>query len=221
MKKATLDQASKILSVFEDTPLEQVQSLLESGFLADLRDADIAQINRDQFRRGVGLKPLETAVLLRHLGIIAVPATTERFIASEKFVINTDRNDQVKISYLGDNFKGCFLSKTEAPIQETVLRYQKLVWSSTDDFIIAELGGEAKAETTLAQVFALMQIQKNGEAGVLFNNGWENIFHVRDTNGVLRAVGIDWRFGGWRAYTGFVGGRGGWRGGCQVFSSNS
>ena len=58
MKEATLDQAAKILALFKDTPSEQVQDLLESGFLADLRDGNIADVNRDEFRRLVGLEPL-------------------------------------------------------------------------------------------------------------------------------------------------------------------
>lgn len=57
MKTATLKQSAKILSLFEDTPLEQVQDLLESGILADLRDANVSKINRDEFRRLIGLKP--------------------------------------------------------------------------------------------------------------------------------------------------------------------
>ncbi|MEK7609164.1 MAG: hypothetical protein AAB476_01655, partial [Patescibacteria group bacterium] len=58
MKAATLKQSTKILSLFEETPLEQVQSLLMSGLLADLRDADITKISRVQFRRVCGLGPL-------------------------------------------------------------------------------------------------------------------------------------------------------------------
>ena len=55
MKAATLKQSAKILSLFEETPSEQVQSLLMSGLLADLRDADVAKIDRADFRRVCGL----------------------------------------------------------------------------------------------------------------------------------------------------------------------
>lgn len=58
MKAATLKQSAKILSLFEDTPLDQVQNLLKSGLLADLRDANVPnKINRNEFRRWIGLKP--------------------------------------------------------------------------------------------------------------------------------------------------------------------
>ena len=54
--KATLAQAAKILGIFKETPAEQVQAVIGSGLLADLRDADIIQINREEFRRVCGLK---------------------------------------------------------------------------------------------------------------------------------------------------------------------
>lgn len=54
---ATLKQAGKILSLFEDTPREQIQTLLASGLLADLRDANIGEVSRKEFRQLVGLEP--------------------------------------------------------------------------------------------------------------------------------------------------------------------
>jgi hypothetical protein len=90
-----------------------------------------------------------------------------------------------------------------------------------DGPIINELGGEAKAETTLSEMFSLMEKQKNGESGVLLNNGYANIFYIRDQNGVLRAVGVDWDDGGWYVGAYSVEDPGGWRVGRQVFSRNS
>lgn len=59
MQEATLDQGTKILAVFKDTPVEQVQAILASGFLADLRDGNIAEVERNEFRRLLGLNLLE------------------------------------------------------------------------------------------------------------------------------------------------------------------
>lgn len=56
---ATLKQSAKILSIFEDTPAYQVQAILESGFLADLRDADVNNVDRDEFRKMLDLKPVK------------------------------------------------------------------------------------------------------------------------------------------------------------------
>lgn len=133
--------------------------------------------------------------LLNFLSAVTVPATTKRFVAREKFVVNTTDNAPVKISYLGDNFREWFLAgegKVEAPLPKQKLRYAKLEKSSVDGPIITELGGEAKAETMLSEVFALMAKQGNGKKGALLNNGWVNIFYVRDTAGVLRAVDVRW-----------------------------
>lgn len=59
MKEATLRQGAKILSLFEETPNEQVQAIVESGLLADLRDGNISLVNRDDFRRMLDLPPLK------------------------------------------------------------------------------------------------------------------------------------------------------------------
>ena len=58
MENATLKQAAKIISLFNETPNEKVQALLASGLLADIRDGNVAQVNRDEFRGLLGLDPL-------------------------------------------------------------------------------------------------------------------------------------------------------------------
>lgn len=226
MKDATLGQAGKILRLFSETPLEQMQAILASGFLADLRDGNISEVNRDEFRKILGLRPLELIPepLLDWLGIVNIPATTERFVARENFVLDTSKKAHVKISYLGDDFKKWFLlgdGKIEDQISEEALRYGKLLKSSIDAPIIAELGGEQKAETTLAEKFALMEKQANGENGSLLTNGYANIFYIRDINGVLRAVSCYWHDVGWSVYAYSVLYPRGWPAGYQVFSCNS
>lgn len=170
------------------------------------------------------VQPKPTPSILELVSTIVVSATTAKLVAKEKFVINTKRNAPVKISYLGDNFKAWFLNgdgKTEDPISEQTLRYHKLRQSSVDGPIIAELGGEAKAETTLSEMFSLMEKQKHGEDGVLLNNGWANIFYVKDIAGVLRAVNVCWSDGGWIVFADSVEDPGRWDDGRQVFSRNS
>lgn len=49
-------QAGKIIELFQDTPTEQVQAVLESGLLTKLRDANILEIDRKEFVRVCGLK---------------------------------------------------------------------------------------------------------------------------------------------------------------------
>lgn len=162
--------------------------------------------------------------VLEFVSTVVVPATTSRFVAKEKFVRDTGRNTVVKISYLGDNFTTWFLSgdgKTEGPISEQTLRCHKLRQTSVDGPIIAELGGAEKSETTLAEMFALMEKQGKGEDGVLLNNSYANIFYIKNQNGVLPAVHVSWHGSGWHISASSVDSPCGWDYGLQVFSRNS
>lgn len=159
--------------------------------------------------------------LLEFIGTVEVPATTEMFVARNKFVRNTDKKARVKISYLGDNFTKQFLGKVEKSLVGGMLRYGKLRKSSIDGPIIAELGGEQNAEIMLAEMFALMERQGNGQSGLLLTNGHANIFYICDINGVLWAVNCNWKDDGWNVNAYSVKYLYGWSGGYQVFSRNS
>ena len=136
--------------------------------------------------------------LLEPTGTVTVSATTSRFVAENRFVINTKWDALVKISYLGDSFREWFLGKTEEPTQETTLHYYKLRRNSVDGPIITELGGEAKAETTLSEMFSLIERQGHGEDGVLLNSGAASIFYIRDITGSLLGVRVRWRYNSWQ-----------------------
>lgn len=124
---------------------------------------------------------------------IIIPATNVPFIVKDQFVVNIGKDAPVKISYLGDEFQAWFRHKKEAPFGGSMLQYKEFFRLSkdTDEFIIAQLGGERKAETTLTELFALLYAQKNGEEGPLLTVG-NNIFYIRDVDGVLRAVTVSW-----------------------------
>lgn len=57
-------------------------------------------------------KPAAPA-LLEFVSTVIVSATTVKFVAKDRFVINAKRNAPVKISYIGDNFREWFLGKIE------------------------------------------------------------------------------------------------------------
>jgi len=159
--------------------------------------------------------------ILEFVGLVTVPATTLKFVASEKFVINTNKDAPVKISGLGENFKTQFLDKVEEPLTEQELWYHRLKQSSADGPIITELGGEANVETTLSEMFSLMKAQGKGQAGVLLNNGYANIFYIKDVAGVLCAVYVYWNDRGWDIDANSVEYPYGWLVGSHVFSRNS
>jgi len=160
-------------------------------------------------------------MIIDFLGTFLIPATTSEFIIREKFVIDTSCKAEVKISFLGDNFKGWFLDKREKSIVEQILKYSRLLKCSTDRSIIADLGGEVKAEVTLSELFYLMKIQGKGEEGILLTNGYANVFYVKDTACVLRAVHVHWHGGGWHVIADSVEAQDVWSEGRQVFSRSS
>lgn len=157
-----------------------------------------------------------TPSILEFVSTVVVPATTEKFVAKDKFVVNTKCNAPVKISYLDDNFKTWFLNgdgKIEDPISEQTLCCYKLRESCADDPIIEEFGG-AKAETTLFEMFScMMKRQKNGVCVI--------VFYIKDQNGVLRGVDAFWFYDAWRVFAFPFGRPIGWDSGSFVFSRNS
>ena len=67
-----------------------------------------------------------------------------------------------------------------------------------------------------------MEKQGNkGEDGILLNNGYANIFYIKDQNGVLRPVGVYWCDDGWLVSAYSVGRPSRWDAGGRVFSRNS
>ncbi len=159
--------------------------------------------------------------ILNLISTTKTSATTEKFVAKEKF-----RKDSKEVKFYGiwDNFTNWFLagdSKTEEPLGEQELRYGNLNRNSVDGPIIEELGGEAKAETTLTELYDLLKKQASGEEGVLLTNGYANIFYIRDTSDVLRAVSVDWHAGGWSVFALSVEDPDDWGAGRRVFSRNS
>jgi len=159
--------------------------------------------------------------ILNWLDITTTSATTEKFVAKDKFI-----KDSKEIKFYGfyGSFEEDFLvgnGKTEEPLSEQELRYGNLTKNSVDSPIIEELGGEAKAETTLTELHNLLRKQGNGEEGDLLTSGYANIFYTRNTKGVLRAVSVNWHDVGWCVYANSVENPNGWNAGIRVFSRNS
>ena len=80
MKMATLKQGRKILELIEETPVEQLQKLLEGGYLSDLLKANVDQMNRAEFWKVCGLIPISLALhrkwRARYLAALDVAART-------------------------------------------------------------------------------------------------------------------------------------------------
>jgi hypothetical protein len=194
MKNATLDQGTKILTLFKDVPRERVQALLTSGLLSDLCNTNVPEVSREEFRKLIGLGPLNPP-LLEKIGEITIPAQASFYMGS--FMEECSKNGRIKINWFGIKFKKLFFTKVEEPTQETKLCYSRTRHISTDKEIVAELGD--KKETKLAQLCALLKLQGNREEGALLTESINtpNIFYIRDVNGMLNMVQVGWDLRGW------------------------
>jgi hypothetical protein len=135
--------------------------------------------------------------LFQLIGQIMIPARAGEFVAKDFFVVNTAENAPAKISYVGENFQKRYLGKIEKPFSGSTLAGRQLNENALDEKIIAKIGGEAKAEITLYEGYAAIAQQPNGpDSGCGKLKAW-NIFYIRDINGELGAVRVDWHGGGW------------------------
>lgn len=119
-----------------------------------------------------------------------VQHSDKKFVVKDNFKVGLNEEAQVEISHLGVNFKKWFLEKEEEPnpnpngtIYGCLLRK-----NSADNSILSELGGEEKAQVTLAEIFALMKNRNRNKN--LVGDGLANIFYAPDVKGITRAIDV-------------------------------
>lgn len=151
---------------------------------------------------------------------LIVPATIETFVARDKFKVNTTDNEAVKISSLGRKFLSLFLEKSEAEFAGSVVGWRRLEKHAMNSAILTELGGQQVAKTTLAELFAVLSAQPNGESGDL-SSSWANIFYIENINSLLSAVVVSWEESGWSIEAFAVESGSDWDPGDRIFFRNS
>jgi len=128
--------------------------------------------------------------LLEHIATVDIPEITD------PFVVNDHIRDEQTVGgvkwWLGSNFLRHFSGTTLPACSAGTLNIHKLAKASVDTPVIAELGGESVAETSLAQLYWMIMQQPSGEQGNLLTNGYANIFYIRDAKGTLWAVSAGW-----------------------------
>lgn len=157
-------------------------------------------------------KPRPVERLLEEVGTPTELAAVAKFVAREKFVVNT--KGELPISYLGDNFKANFLDIVETDVSAVTLKQRKLLKPSVDRPILAALGDEdptkvEKARIALAYVFNYL---KAADRSLWF------IFYVAGAKGVVWAVNAYWDDGGWNLDAFPVSSPRGWCADCRVVS---
>ena len=140
-----------------------------------------------------GALTLVKVPLLEKIGIVNLPATGSKFVALENFTVDSQN---VKMdSTWRKQFEKILFEKTEDCQAEIVLRYSELRRSSCNELIVDELGN--LAETTLSNIWQLLEKQPNGESGVLQTNRYGNSFFVRDAEEGLHNLSLIWGPVGW------------------------
>ena len=133
---------------------------------------------------------------------IKIPVRAEKFVVRDKFKLLKDGGFCSSI----DGIEIMFINKIEEAADEQEILIGKLnltsinAWSSVGQWIIEDLGGEKKTETTLAVIWSMMSKQSNGEKGDL-STKTRNIFFVRDIVGTLRLIRVHWDDKGWRFFS--------------------
>ena len=194
------DKIRPLMKAIAGLPVHHTGLML--GVVKELSGAN-AEDARDVFIRALESlkKPLVkavTAVPLVIAGMVSVSATSNKFFAYEKFVINIETTRPVKRCLIGAEFHEWFILKTEKPFAGSSLRYGDLVVSSSDDHpSITKLGSEENAETTLTEVWSMIEMQGYGQKGALLTNHHSNVFFVRDANNKLRIILVNWDNDGW------------------------
>ena len=152
--------------------------------------------------------------LLEHHKTIIIPAQREKFIAKEKFSVNTSDGAEVKIYHIGDNFTKWFFKKIEEPSSlDSAIDLSKLLKLSVNRLIIEKLDGEGKAPITLKELYFLMRF------GNLDQHG-SYVSYILDDLGILRAVSVRRNRYGWAIDAESIEDPEGWLAGNRVVSRN-
>ncbi|MBT3690131.1 hypothetical protein HOE31_04680 [bacterium] len=132
--------------------------------------------------------------LLKFIGKVKIKST-EGFTAKYCFVADITDSAIVKISNI-KTFIRQFSSKVEPAVKEVELSYYELTDNATDEQIIKNLGGKAKAKITLYQLWELLLLQPNGEEGALLVDRY-NLLFIEDANNVIYLIRLYWDSYGW------------------------
>lgn len=174
---------------------------------ADLSDPDavLVALKLSPKRRRAPKKVL--ASLLEFYGEPVKVPTYDRFVAQDKFVIDT--HGELPISYLDKNFERNFLDFVENRVKAVTLKQRNLLRRSADGPILSALGGVGKAKIALAHVFDFL---------ITADVSRHFIFYVADGSGTPWALYASWNVRGWHIEANPVTRSGVWVGGRLVVS---
>lgn len=136
---------------------------------------------------------------LRHEGTLRFPGTKKPFSVHKHFRINMHPRAHVQISGLNEQFLAWFGDVVEDSVPASELCAHLLQETAKTISIFSAFGGKTKVETTLTEVYFLLEKKPHGELISMLgiSTGTDNLFFIRDRTGNLRTVIARWFFGGW------------------------
>lgn len=126
--------------------------------------------------------------LLELVATVELPAIAA-FLAEDHFIVG--EVEGVKIGSLAPDFRREFLGgagRLETAVEAVTLGVHRLCKHSVNEPIIAELGGQEQAKTTLGQMWKMLRRQGQGQKGVLPTDGRVTVFYIPNAKGVLWTV---------------------------------
>ncbi|MBI2065446.1 MAG: hypothetical protein HYT68_00015 [Candidatus Zambryskibacteria bacterium] len=160
MSNATFSQAAHILRIVEEkaTPKSQLQDIIGAGLLADLLDANVGEVNREEFRKLLGLHPLGQESL----------RDPNTFFRTRKGL------------WVSNDYRDLVVAKAEPTVTIPAFKHVLLQQDMNDTEIEEMLGDKHLfTETEASALIAdLISKQEGGKEGELLNNGYANLLYL-------------------------------------------
>ena len=134
-------------------------------------------------------EPKPTPSILELVSTVAVSATSGQFVAKEKFVRDTATKPMSRSATSATTSPlGSCRARVKPKTRLARLRSVTTSCGSPRWTVRSSLSSVAKRKLKqpCRRCSPLMEKQKNGEDGVLLNNGYTNLFYIKDFAGVLR-----------------------------------
>ncbi len=130
---------------------------------------------------------LSETSLLKPIAQAIVPARTEHFNASAFYQTRTGLYvDNSFADRLDLSARQTVNSAPERPYVVLILKER-----AYDKDIYKELPAETRL-STMEDIASLIEAQPNGKLGLLLNNGYANIFYVKEKNGKVFIMSVSW-----------------------------
>ena len=195
MQPATFNQALQALTLIshKDPTLEVLNRLYQSGLLSDLIEADPSQVNRDEFRKLIGLTPLELRITVDYA------QSLEQMIADGNYDWKNDDITAKRFPLVGEG---------KVELKPHLIHFNRVIGS---DDVEKELETMGKRPGKIEELFAFgktyPEVQRKFPIlalGSVAEWAGNRSVSVLGGHGSKRRLYLPWRSGGWYGYYRFL-----------------